>query len=82
MLCAHVQVALDGRVDLLNTFLERYTKGRRDRHPINALDKEGFAALHYAARFNRVVITTKLLEAKCSEFALVGLTLYRGDLGS
>ena len=82
MLCAHVQVALDGRVDLLNTFLERYTKGRRDRHPINALDKEGFAALHYAARFNRVVITRKLLEAKCSEFTLVGLTLYRGVLGA
>ena len=65
-----MQVALDGRVDLLNNFLERCIKGPRGRHQINALDKEGFAALHYAARFNRVVITRKLLEAKCSELLL------------
>jgi len=53
---------------LLNTFLERYAKGREGHHKINALDNEGFAALHYAARFNRVVITRKLLETKCSRF--------------
>ena len=79
MPCSHMQVALDGRADLLNTFLERCTKSRRESHLINALDKEGFAALHYAARFNRVVITRKLLEANCSEFALVRYW-YRGNI--
>ena len=66
-----MQVALDGREDLLNNFLERYSQGRRERRQLDALDKEGFAALHYAARFNRVVITRKLLETKCSKHALV-----------
>ena len=73
----HLQVALDGRVDLLNTFLERCAHGRRSQ--LNALDKEGLAALHYAARFNRVVITRRLLEAKCSE-CVYHVTVYSWTL--
>ena len=62
-----LQIARDGRMDSLNTFLERCDHGSRERRQLDALDKDGFAALHYAARFNRVAITEKLLEAKCGK---------------
>ena len=64
MACSLVQVARDGRRDFLDDFLQRCTQGKIN---INALDKEGFAALHYAARFNRVHITMRLLETNCGK---------------
>ena len=53
--CSLVQVARDGRQEYLNHSL-------RGQSNVNALDKEGFAPLHYAARFNRIDITRRLLE--------------------
>ena len=64
MACSLVQVARDGRLGFLDDFLQRCTLGKVN---INALDKEGFAALHYAARFHRVEITKGLLKANCSK---------------
>ena len=53
--CPLVQVARDGRQDYLDNSLH-------GQFNVNALDKEGFAPLHYAARFNRIEITRRLLE--------------------
>ena len=56
--CSLVQIARDGRQEYLDFSLDcQETQGKFD-----ALDKEGFAPLHYAARFNRIEITMKLLK--------------------
>ena len=71
--CSLVQVACDGQQDdLLDDFLQCCTQGKVN---INALDKEGFAALHYAARFNRAEITMRLLETNCSKIVALLFSL-------
>lgn len=59
-----MQVARDGPVEWLQTVLER----KKDK--IKTLDKEGFAAFHYAVMYHRIDIIKKLIEAKCSKSAL------------
>ena len=58
----YMQAAYYGHEDLLDYFLECCTEGQIN---INALDKEGFAALHYAVMYHRVNIIKKLLAANC-----------------
>ena len=57
-----MQVARDGREDLLDPFLELCANDQID---IDALDNEGYAALHYAVKHHHVNIIKKLLRAKC-----------------
>ena len=57
-----MQAARDGQEDLLEHFLEHCMKDQ-----IDALDKEGYAALHYAVKYHRVNIIRKLLTAKCGK---------------
>ena len=65
MMCyLYMQAARDGREDLLDDLLEYFTEDQID---INALDKEGFAALHKAVMYHRVDIIKKLLAAKCGK---------------
>ena len=56
------QAARNGQEDLLEHFLEHCMKDQ-----IDALDKEGYAALHYAVKHHRVNIIKKLLTAKCGK---------------
>lgn len=55
-----MQAARDGEEDSLDYFLQHLTK-----QDINALGKEGFAALHYAVMYHRLNAIRKLLEANC-----------------
>ena len=66
-----MQAARDGQEDLLEHFLEHCMKDQ-----IDALDKEGYAALHYAVKHHRVNIIKKLLTAKCGKLALNVLYIY------
>ena len=54
------QAVRDGRRDLVPLLLNRLPKGSRK---LNERDKDGFAAIHYAARFNRPYIMNQLLSA-------------------
>ena len=40
----------------------------RKKAELNALDKHGLAAMHYAAKFNRFTIMAKLIDEGASEF--------------
>ena len=61
---AFIQAVCDGREDLLDDLLKRCTEDQ-----INSLDKQGYAALHYAVKSGSVSMIKKLLEAQCGEFA-------------
>ena len=52
------QAVRDGRLTCVSKLLECWHKGS---HKVNERDKDGFAAIHYAARFNRHDIMKKLL---------------------
>ena len=54
------QAVRDGRRDLVPLLLNRLPKGSRK---LNERDKDGFAAIHYAARFNRTFMINQLLSA-------------------
>ena len=54
------QAVRDGKRDLVFELLECLPKESRK---LNELDKDGFAAIHYAARFNRHDIMKQLLSA-------------------
>ena len=63
-----MQAARDGREDLLEHFLQLCLEGQIN---INALDEEGYGALHYAVKHHRVKIIKKLLEATCGKLIQV-----------
>ena len=65
-ICLYMQAVCDGREDLLDDLLQRCTEDQ-----INALDEEGFAALHSAVKYGKVNIMKKLLAAKCGKFVLI-----------
>ena len=60
-----MQAVCHGQEDLLEDLLQRCTEGQ-----INSLDKQGFAALHYAVKYENVSIIKKLLKAKCGKFVV------------
>ena len=69
--CSLVQIARDGRQEYLDLSLHCQTQGQFD-----ALDEEGFAPLHYAARFNRIAITMELLKTnQCGEIVALLFSL-------
>jgi len=52
-----LQAARDDLLDLVKANLDCY------RQQINDVDEDGFTALHYAARYNRVTVVEVLLNA-------------------
>ena len=56
-----MQAARDGREDLVRAWLQKTTMGKRGS--INDVDVAGFAAMHYAAKFNRFKIMQLLATA-------------------
>ena len=56
-----MQAVCDGREDLLDYLLTHCTEDQ-----INSLDKQGFAALHYAVKYESVSMIKKLI-AKCGK---------------
>ena len=60
-----MQAVCNGPEDLLDDLLQRCTEDQ-----INALDEDGFAALHYAVKYGMVNIIKKLLAAQCGKFVL------------
>ena len=59
-----MQAVCDGREDLLDYLLTHCTEDQ-----INSLDKQGFAALHYAVKYESVSMIKKLI-AKCGKCTL------------
>jgi ankyrin repeat protein len=53
------KAARDGRYHLASVHL-----GNTRRNTVNELDKDGFAPIHYAARFNRLEVLEQLLAAR------------------
>ena len=60
MLQPLLQAARDGREDDVRAWLDTVSDQRK-RKLLNAKDKHGFTAVHYAARFNRFKIMQRLL---------------------
>jgi ankyrin repeat protein len=54
------QAARDGREDVVRYYLERLSDEEKQQ-VIDARDSEGYAALHYAAKFNRFQIMVRLI---------------------
>ena len=67
MLFFSVKAARDGRSHLVSVHLGN---ARRNTVAINEIDKDGFAPIHYAARFNRLEVLEQLLAAKAGMFKL------------
>ena len=65
MLFFSVKAARDGRYHLASVHL-----GNTRRNTVNELDKDGFAPIHYAARFNRLEVLEQLLAARAGMFKL------------
>ena len=61
---SYMQVVCDGQEDLIDDLLQHCTEAQ-----INALDKQGFAALHYAVKYGMINIIKKLLAAKCGKLS-------------
>ena len=64
MLVSSVKAARDGRCNLISAHLGKVN----GRDSINEIDKDGFAPIHYAARFNRLEVLEQLLAARAGMF--------------
>ena len=64
-----LQAARDGKKDIVKIWLHWYEnnpitdkRGHKTQNPVDVKDAEGLAALHYAARFNKLKILSHLLQ--------------------
>ena len=55
-----VQAARDNRAETVDAHITHFFR-RNEVHKINKLDANGFAPIHYAAKFNRYDIMKKLV---------------------
>ena len=56
-----LQAARDNRIDVVDAHINHFRRNEVDK--LNKWDAEGFAPIHYAAKFNRYDIMKKLVGA-------------------
>ena len=62
-----LQAARDGRIDIVRSHIEKIG---RDKKKLNKKDQEFTTALHYAVRYNHMLIVKLLVESGASKSVL------------